>query len=137
MATGSHADMHAEHRRWLDDEALWRDELAVWHKELEAALAGLKQTDAGLQDHRSGLEAHGEDLRTEAEALAGHETALAEFEHGSVRGGGEELIRLAKAHRDAAARHARRRNAHERLKRHHHTVMARAARLGKALAGPV
>jgi hypothetical protein len=62
--------------------------------------------------------------------LREHEHALAEFERG---GPGDELLVMAKSHKENAEQHAQQREGHERLKKRHHTVVAHWSLLLKAL----
>jgi hypothetical protein len=70
-------------------------------------------------------------VRSHEGELREHEEALARYEQGGP--GEERLIGMARHHNAEAARHARQRDAHERAKKHQHTVMARWSLLLRAL----
>jgi hypothetical protein len=129
----THGEMHGEHKQWLSDNSMWRDDLESWMKETDRALVGLKEVERALRDHVKDLQSHQVSITAEEETLLGHERALAEFEAG---GPGDDLVRLARPHREAADDHARQRRAHESLKKSHHTAMAHLALLIKALTQP-
>jgi hypothetical protein len=137
MAESAHIEMHVDHRHWSGERALWQETDAIWQKEIEAAFESLRQAQTALEEHRQALLEHAKAIRAEDKASAEHEHALSECELGTVRGGGEELIKMAKLHKQRAERHARMREVTERLKRHHHTVMAQAGLLLKALRAAV
>jgi folate-dependent tRNA-U54 methylase TrmFO/GidA len=136
MVQNIHIEMHNDHRHWLSDHAMWQDDLELWQKEIEQALAGLRDAEATLRVHSQGLQVHASEMEAEKKATTEHEHRLAEFERGAF-GSSEPLLRMSKSHEEMAAQHARRRSAHERLKRHQHIVMAEAALLSKALARSV
>jgi hypothetical protein len=129
MAT-IHGEMHGEHRQWLSDDALWRDELAIWQKEIDQALGGLTKLEEALREHGKGLQDHLETIAAEERKLRDHEHALADFERG---GSGNELLLMARTHTETADKHVQQRQAHERLKKQHHTVRAYWSLLLKVL----
>jgi hypothetical protein len=133
MAT-THVEMHGEHQRWLSDTAMWRDDLAHWQKEIADALDSLKELEGALRQHSQCLQGHLETLTAEEAETRSHEHALAEYERG---GPGDELLAMARPHGEHATKHGQQRQAHERLKRQHHTVMAHWSLLVKALSEKV
>jgi hypothetical protein len=110
---------------------MWRDDLVIWEREIEQALADSKQLEDALRAHRKALQDHLEATGAQEQTLYKHERALAEYERG---GPGEDLLPMAKVHKENAEKHAKHAAAHERLKRHHHTVMAHWSLLLEALA---
>jgi chromosome segregation ATPase len=132
MPANTHEDMHAEHGLWRGEIGLWNDEIAVWQEELNGALAELKRLEAVLREQQTNLEAHRQAVATHEQHLAAHERTLAAFERGGPAG--NDLLTMAKGHGHEVPRHARRRNAHERLKRRHHALMAHWSPVLKALA---
>jgi hypothetical protein len=122
--------MHTDHQQWTIDEALWEDEARIWRKEMDAALAELKKLETVLRGERAELDAHAQDIRGLRDTRASHEGALADYERG---GGNGALIAMAKEHEREAEKHLQQRHAHERVKQHHHTVMAHWRLLFKAL----
>jgi hypothetical protein len=131
--TTTHGEMHGEHRQWSSDNAMWRDDLEAWKRESDRALAELGRLEHALREHHRELAGHRETIAAEELALREHERALAAFEAG---GEGEELIALARSHKQAADDHARRRREHEDLKKRHHTAMACWGLLVEALVRP-
>jgi hypothetical protein len=122
-------DLHADHRAWLADLSLWQDEVAEWRAELGRALDDLRRAEEALRAHAQGIDRHQVELVQEEEAIRQHECGIAIVE----RAGGLE----AGPHETQATRHPVRRQAHERLKRYHHTVLARVSLLLKGVAQPV
>jgi septal ring factor EnvC (AmiA/AmiB activator) len=126
--------MHGEHKQWEADIAMWRDDVRMWQKELKQVRSELKELKDRLSEHRKALAAHLRGLRKQTRTLGGHEHALAEYETGGV---GEDLVALAKAHGQEIDRHTLQREAHERIKKYHHVVIAQWSHFFKSLAGPV
>jgi hypothetical protein len=127
----SHAEMHTDHQQWTIEEVLWVDEAHVWLKEMDAALAEMKKLEGVLGDERRALAAHAETVSSLRQKRASHETALADYERG---GRGERLIAMASNHEREAGQHLQQRHAHERVKQHHHTLMAQWRLLFRALS---
>lgn len=127
----THSEMHSDHRQWSSEETLWEDDIQIWEGELDAALGDIKQLAEVIGEHRKCLEAHGDAVRAARAHRAKHEHALAEYERGET---GEDLVVLAQKHEEEGAKHCEQRQAHERVKRHHHTVMAHWRLLLKALS---
>ncbi len=127
----THTEMHSDHRQWSSEELLWDDDVHIWEGELDSALAEMKKLASVFAEHRQGLEAHAEAVRAAHAKRAKHEHALAEYEQG---GSGEDLIALARKHEEESEKHVQQRKAHERIKCHHHTVMAHWRLLFKALS---
>jgi hypothetical protein len=131
MATVTHATMHHDHKQWIDDNDMWRCDISAWQDEFKKAAAGLKEIESALKEHERALQVHAAAIRLREQELAAHEHALAGFERGET---GAELISLAQTHDKEAAKHAQQRGAHERIKLHHHEVIAQVSSLRKALA---
>jgi hypothetical protein len=125
--------MHNEHRLWESEISLWRDDLRAWQEELGKSQSEIKQLEKALEDHAHALRTHASTLRLQEQTFDGHEHAIVQYEQG---GEGEELFQMARQHSDEAVRHAEHRQAHERLKRRHHDVIAHWNLLLKALREP-
>jgi len=126
-------DLHSEHRDWESDASLWKDELETWLKELSRASGDLRRAERALEAHAQVPDRHTLDLLPEERDVRRHERAMAQ-----VAGGGRAQPVLPPGdHTAAAERHRKMRDAHERLKKYHHTVLARVAVLLKAIAEPV
>jgi hypothetical protein len=123
--------MHQDHKKWLADNDMWRCDISVWQEQLRKAAAQLNQIESAVKEHERALQTHAAAIRLREQELAAHEHALAKYERGET---GAELISLVKAHEKEAARHAQQNDAHERIKRHHHDVIAQVSQLCKALA---
>ncbi len=133
MAT-SEITIHSETQQWLGESAMWRDDLAIWQKEIDHALGELQVLEDASREYRQELQDHLEIVAAEGQYLRNQEHALANLERG--RSTDElELLRLAKLHRENAGVHAQQRQAHERLKKHHHALMIHWSALLKTL-GP-
>jgi hypothetical protein len=131
MATVTHATMHQDHRQWLSDNDMWRCDISAWQEEFKTAAAELKQIESVIKEHEKALQVHAAAIRLRQQDLAAHEHVLAEYERGDT---GAELISQAKGHEKEAAKHGQQRDAHERIKKHHHEVIAQLNVLRKTLA---
>jgi hypothetical protein len=130
MATADHMEMHFEHKQLLNELALWQEQLGLWRQEFREALAEIDRLKISLKSHDEALQKHADDLDRECTRLQDHEHALADYERG---GSGQELIALAKNHTKELSSQLNRRAVHERIKRHHHSVMAQWRLLFDAL----
>jgi chromosome segregation ATPase len=126
--------MHRDHCQLRNEDDLWRLEIAAWQRELETARKDLSKLEAALREHDKALQTHAAAIRAYEADVGEHEHALAAFEQG---GSGGELIDMAKAHEAEVAQQNQRRQAHERIKRHHHALMAQWNLLLKAMGSGV
>lgn len=134
MATVTHATMHHDHRQWQNDNDMRRCDIAAWQEEIKTAAAELKEIEAAIKEHESAMQVHAAAIRLRQQELMAHEHALVEYQRGETRA---ELISLAQAHDKEATKHKQQLDAHERTKRHHHTIMAQLSMLRNAVAKPM
>lgn len=134
MTAALHVEMHADHNHWNNELSLWEDDIEIWQMEINKALGELDYLKSTLQEHGKALQAHADAMRLHREHLAKHEKALADYEKGETV---EELIAMAPDHQKEGAKHGQERGAHERIKKHHHTMIAQFSLLLKAMAQPI
>ena len=134
MTVANHAEMHFEHKQLLNETALWQDEVSHWRQEFSEALAGLDRLKTALTSHAEALQNYAAELDRECTRLEEHERSLADYERG---GTGSDLIPLAQEHAQELARHIRRRDVQERIKKHHHMLLAQWHLLFSALTKPM
>jgi hypothetical protein len=125
-------DMHVEHLQWQTDVSLWKDELDLWRKELTRATDDVRRAEQALEAHAQSLDRHTLQLLKEEQEVRRHERAIAQ----ATGDGQGQLVLPPSNHTAEADRHRKARDAHERLKRHHHTILARMSLLLKAIAEP-
>jgi len=123
-------EMHDDHNHWLSDHSMWRDDLALWQGELDQAFEGLKQLEKALGSHREALQEHLKTIDIQEKGLRKHEHALADYQRGGL---GADLKPMAEAHKQRAEKQKKHSAAHERLKKHHHTLMAHWSLLLRSL----
>jgi len=124
--------LHADHQRWIRENALWRDEIRCWQHHLKTALGNLSTLHDAIQEQEKTISVHAAAVRLCEQELATHEHALVEAaKTGAPLPSGEKF-----SHEREAARHAAQHEAHERLKKHHHAIMTQWNALIKALAIP-
>jgi hypothetical protein len=131
MSVGTHLDMHCEHQRWLSDVLFWAEEADLWRKRNRKAADDLGRLAGRLKQYADEIGGHLAELIAHARHVEAHEHALAAFEGGH---GGEDLLPLAKEHREEATRHERQRHAHAEIKARHHLLMAEWSRLLEEVA---
>ncbi len=115
MSTSIQEKFHRQHRQWQGDHATWRADIDAWRGELRAARAALAEVEDMLRDSLEGLETHADAVWEGAQRVRAHELVLRQEA-------------MTGDHRQAA-RHERLADAHARIKRHHHTVVAEVMKL--------
>jgi len=119
--------MHEQHRRWQSDSDTWRSDIDEWKKELRAALGDLREVEDMLRDSLDALAAHADSVWESEQRRCAHELELRE----EAKSGVEKKTDKgwAKMHREHAARHERLADAHARIKKYQHQVVAEVSRL--------
>ncbi|HWA97419.1 MAG TPA: hypothetical protein VG713_02960 [Pirellulales bacterium] len=131
MPVETHLEMHRDHQQWASDRELWHDELMIWRQELDGAMADLNRIETALREHREALEARDAGIEAESQDSCRHEHHLAEYEGGEAN---TSLVGMAKTHGHEAKKHHEQRIVQERIKKHHHELMAHWNLLVKAIA---
>ena len=109
----------------------WRVDIERWRGEHESALSKFVKLEEMIRQHGESLESHAQAVERQQEGLRDHGRAMAEYQH---QGAGERLQEtMAVKHREHAQRHKTVHEAHERMKKHHHTVMAHLRALQAAI----
>ena len=125
------AQSHADHRYWQSELNMWVEDVANWKAEQSDALTELKQIEEEISEHGEALDEHNEKTILLGTGLHAHEKEIAEcLKTGVV---GEMHEEYCSYHDRQASEQARQRDAHERIKKHHHQVMAQIAMLKAAL----
>jgi hypothetical protein len=132
MATQSRAEFHADHRHWMSDIRTWREDIDEWEKEQHQTLMDV---EAAVSRHVAAIRAEADSLAAHEEEIASHEHLLADWE-GTETLDSEVEPRLAMDHQQATGRHEHLRQAHERMKRHHHRATARLMMVLRMLEEP-
>ena len=119
--------MHEQHRRWQSDCDAWRSDIDEWNKELRVALGGLREVEDMLRDSLDALGVHADSMWESEQRRHAHELALRE----EVKSGAEKKTdkAWARIHQAYAARHERISDAHARIKKYQHKVVAEVMRL--------
>jgi chromosome segregation ATPase len=131
ISVKSAAESHADHRHWHSDVECWKDDIENWRAEHSAAIVQLQQALEQINENRASLDQHADAVASLERGLEYHEKHLA----ASLQSGSEtELDKiLSDRHAMQAGLYQRQREAHERIKKHHHTAMAQVAILKAAL----
>jgi hypothetical protein len=120
-ATQTHEEIHADHRLWENEIRMWREDTSAWQQEQNALLAELERALGG---HGRLMEKHAEQIGVHEGDIGRHEHFIAECEK-TAREAGTVEESLSESHIQEEARHMGQRSTHERIKKHHHQVMAR------------
>ena len=122
--------LHAQHRQWQSDSDTWRTDIEEWNKELRTALRDLREVEDMLRDSLDALAVHADSVWESEQRRCAHELALRE----EVKSGAEKKTDKFwfKIHRAHATRHERMSDAHSRIKKHEHKVVAGVMRLLRA-----
>jgi hypothetical protein len=128
MRKTSQQKMHVQHRQWQSDCETWRSDIDEWNKELRVALGDLREVEDMLRDSLDALAAHADSVWESEQHSHAHELALREE---AMSGAAKKTNKgwWAKVHRDHAARHERLADAHARIKKYQHKVVAEVMRL--------
>jgi len=123
-------DMHADHGHWQSQLSMWQVDLQAWHSEHKKALAELEQIVGLIEKHEEATKQHGQALTALSDEIKKREHQLAERYQKTPGADASELA-------DGHARHAKAlevvREAHERIKKHHHVAIARVFSLKASL----
>ncbi len=128
-------EMHSDHRHWNSELAMWKEDITNWRSEHAIALDLLLQAKTMITSHEACLDAHQEKMSEVSKAIQCHEKTLA----ASLRGGAESDRNnvLNDKHESHLQTMITQHDAHERIKKHHHTAMAKVELLLKALEAPM
>lgn len=132
MASSIQAYLHHDHIIWKSEVNQWSNDVELWNNELEKVEAQLNDLEFALKAHREALSAHGSAIQAREQAMNSHDTAIVSLDSGET---GEVLPPI--GHQRESERQAQQRSAHDRIRRHHHTVIANWSLLLKAIEQPM
>lgn len=115
-----HAQMHAQHLEWTQDNSMWRDDLAIWQREIKQARADLELLKTAFDEHEQRLRQHAAAVRLYEHDALQHEHALAEYERGES---GTDLCAMARAHESEQTKHQGLLELHAEIKRQQHAIV--------------
>ena len=125
------SDMQSDHRQWDYIHSTWRADVDRWQREHESALSQLAKLEEMIRQHGEALESHSQAIARHQQHLRDHNRAMSEYQH---QGAGEPMQKaMASKHRELSGQQKTQHEAHERIKKHHHTVMANLALLKAAI----
>mgnify|MGYP001034689609 CR=1 FL=1 len=123
--------VEADYRQWDYVHSTWRVDIERWRREHESALAQLAKLQEIIRLHGDALNSHAEAVERHHQSLQDNARAMSEYQS---QGGGEGVQqRMASHHNELAEQHEAQRDAHERIKKYHHTVMAHLATMKTAI----
>jgi hypothetical protein len=121
MSSTSQQEMHADHHRWSEDNAMWRDDLRAWEHETHEAEVSLGKIRSALKQHLVELQKHAAAVRLYEQSSQKHEHVMAQVAQGNADAAGSGHAPL---HHDEAKHHADLKATHERIKQAHHQRLA-------------
>lgn len=134
MTSSLHTELHHDHIVWKAEAAQWRDDMTIWQNELSLAEEHLRSVQEALAKHRDALTAHALLILQRAQAANRHELALAAYESGET---GADLPAMAVEHQQESLHQQQQRAAHDRIRRHHLSMIAACSLLQKAVQNPM
>lgn len=134
MSKTIHEKIHEQHQRWRADLEAWQSDVTAWKQEFEAALADLREIEGMLKDSLDGLGVHGDAVWEALQRVQAHEQVIDEE---SRLGENRTDREWRTTHEALSSQHVRVADTHERIKRHHHDVVAEVARMLKQIRSPM
>lgn len=129
MSKSIQEKLHRQHRQWQGDYETWRADIDAWRRELRSAQAALADVEEALRDLLDAMEVHADVVWENEQRARAHELALSQE---AMTGETRKTDKLrAAAHHRQAAQHERLADAHVRIRRHQHSVVAGIMRLLK------
>lgn len=111
---------------------MWQFDLQAWHAEHKMALAELAEVIEMIRQHEAATSSHERDIATLADEIKRHEHKLAEHCEKHPDGDPAETTDVS-GHDETKTKVEALRQAHERIKKHHHRAMAHVMSLKAAL----
>ncbi len=126
MSKTIHQKMHEQHLEWDKDLESWRLDLDHWKQELQDAIRDLNTIREAMSDSLTALESHGDTLWEHQQRLKAHDGVVGQ----EAREGANQTDKeWAATHQAESSRHQRLVDAHARIKRHQHAVVAEVKHL--------
>jgi hypothetical protein len=126
MSKTVHQKMHQQHVEWDKAAETWQGDISHWKKGLEAALLDLDAIREAMQDSLIALGHHADSVWEHQQRLKAHEAVVCE----EAKAASNQTDKAwAETHDAESSRHQRLGDAHERIKRHQHGVVAEVKRL--------
>ncbi len=120
--------MQADHRQWSEAHRQWRQDIEFWQDEHKNAIARLAEMQKVIQQHGEALADHARAVQQSEKAAAEHDREIADFLAG--RGSLPQDV-VANEHQEQERSFDQQKGAHERIARHHESVMAQVEALEK------
>lgn len=124
MTTISHSEIHGDHRYWQNEIKMWRDDIQLWQQEREDCIAELLEA---ISRHDRAMECHSNSIVDHQSAIEDHEHFIAECEQKMNTEDKGQVETFMETHYGESALQTDLRASHEKIKRRHHTVMAKLA----------
>tara|TARA_R110002111_G_scaffold223541_1_gene285435 strand:- start:243 stop:767 length:525 start_codon:yes stop_codon:yes gene_type:complete len=122
---------HADHRHWQSDIACWNDDIENWRAEHSHAIIQLQEALSRINEHGQCLDEHAQSVAGLRDSLEYHEKHIAASLQKDTNTPIDDALN--DHHKQESELHDKQRDAHERMKKHHHQAMAKVAMLAKAL----
>ena len=124
----NHLKIHQDHSRWKSDLEMWSQDLKMWDEEAVLLNDTLSFIAEAVKKHKESLMDHLKVLIDHREKLNQHEKDITFLIEGTPLDD-----KLMESHTHEGQSHEIYKNAHERLMKYHHTLMALSMGLKKAL----
>lgn len=127
-----HLRMHRDHSAWNSDIKMWEQDLKTWDLEFIALKEAMKSINQAIDNHEGALKSHGDSIKEHRGAVQKHETGL---KHARENASFDAVT--GKEHEKERRRHDHTQDAHERLKRYHHSIIILTKGLKQALENAI
>ena len=127
--------MRADHRHWNVRQLKWQADVNEWQKDHEQAQLQLAELQRLIELHGEALESHGKAIEQRQQDQLEHDRAISGYGTGENDERHEEI--LAEKHLVQAKQLEVQSESHERIKKHHHTVVAQLRMLRSAIDMPL
>jgi hypothetical protein len=123
--------MQSDHKTWLKSHAQWQQDIERWQAEHKSAVDRLGKMQNVIREHGECLQEHARTFREAQDAIAAHEREIAEQSSGT---GNQPQDVVANRHREQEGEFEKHKNAHERIRKHHESVMSQIRALESSAA---
>lgn len=126
-------DMHHDHVLWNSDIRMWNQDLETWEMEMDALKDAFKVIKKAIDNHEAALMNHKEVIRSHYDHVNNHETDLSLIPS-TVSSLDKEMTAK---HQGESYTHRLQMDAHERLKRYHHSILVLTKNLKQGLESAI
>lgn len=126
MSKSTQQKMHQQHAVWKQDYDTWMADVDVWKKEIKHALSDLDDIEAMLLDCLEAAQTHCDNVWENRQRLKAHEMTLGKESRLNENKTDQQWKHR---HEQQASDHVKLADAHERIKKHHYSMLSETKKL--------